>query len=500
MSLPFYPHFQMKKDSLNTIIISYMRDHLSPLEKERKMISDRYEQLCNFLSGNCFQSGSYARFTSTTPVNDLDVIWIIPKNFFEGSAVKEVEGKIDPNHLDPSKILSQLAKDLEDNYKKSGQQVRIVPQSHSVGIYFGKTDEEFSIDVVPAIISGERNNYDQDIYWVPQIAKLSKRQRAIRYESKETIDWIKSDPKGYIEDAKELNYQNGNFRKVAKFIRKWRKGCKSKNENFPLKSFHLELIINDIFQESLSIDSLGGITQFFENVENYIVVPTFVDRADPNQFVDAYVADLTQEERRKISLRIVTATTILSELKRVTGDEEALKLIRQLLEGEDTTILKSLVAQAPHQISLGDISHMWELGRAKIIDRGRYPHKVKIRASIWFKGPKDRDVNKHFRRYIVSNTLVPTWHKIKYEITEVDAPKPYKVFWQVVNTGRHAAEKSGLRGEIFEGGSVQWESSLYTGKHWIECFIVNGENVCIARSGRFYVNFINSTFPIALLN
>ena len=32
--------------------------------------------------GVCFQNGSYARFTSTTPVNDLDVIWQVPDEAF----------------------------------------------------------------------------------------------------------------------------------------------------------------------------------------------------------------------------------------------------------------------------------------------------------------------------------------------------------------------------------------------------------------------------------
>ena len=42
--------------------------------------------------------------------------------------------------------------------------------------------------------------------------------------------------------------------------------------------------------------------------------------------------------------------------------------------------------------------------------------------------------------------------------------------------------------------SVHWEKSLYTGKHWIECFIVK-DGICVARSGRFYVNIYNPEFP-----
>ena len=76
--------------------------------------------------------------------------------------------------------------------------------------------------------------------------------------------------------------------------------------------------------------------------------------------------------------------------------------------------------------------------------------------------------------------------------------RPYQVFWQVVNTGRHAESENGTRGNIFPSKNsnpdLHWEYSLYTGKHWIECFIVK-DGICIARSGRFYVNIYNPEFP-----
>ncbi len=69
---------------------------------------------------------------------------------------------------------------------------------------------------------------------------------------------------------------------------------------------------------------------------------------------------------------------------------------------------------------------------------------------------------------------------------------PYEAFWQVVNTGKEAAQVNELRGEILKassagvGGLKKNERTLYTGEHWVECFIVkNGE--CVAKSGQFFV-------------
>lgn len=84
---------------------------------------------------------------------------------------------------------------------------------------------------------------------------------------------------------------------------------------------------------------------------------------------------------------------------------------------------------------------------------------------------------------------------------QTDTPKPFQVFWQVVNTGTAALAAGCLRGEIIASTSVgagglqsttapsplRRERTLYTGMHWIECFIVQ-QRVCVARSGPFVVN------------
>lgn len=73
---------------------------------------------------------------------------------------------------------------------------------------------------------------------------------------------------------------------------------------------------------------------------------------------------------------------------------------------------------------------------------------------------------------------------------ETDVPKPYRVHWQVVNTGDEAYRAGQLRGEFYESGGTgrtRNEGTRYSGMHWVECFIIK-DNVCVARSGEFVVN------------
>jgi len=53
-------------------------------------------------------------------------------------------------------------------------------QSHSIGIFFGE-EEDFSIDVVPAFPSDEKNEFGEDIFYVPEIAHRSIHRRRDLY-------------------------------------------------------------------------------------------------------------------------------------------------------------------------------------------------------------------------------------------------------------------------------------------------------------------------------
>ena len=69
-----------------------------------------------------------------------------------------------------------------------------------------------------------------------------------------------------------------------------------------------------------------------------------------------------------------------------------------------------------------------------------------------------------------------------------NAPYPYEIRWQVVNTGREAIQAGQLRGDFYMdddgANSVRWESTAFAGTHWGEAFVIKN-GVCIARSGKY---------------
>jgi len=93
--------------------------------------------------------------------------------------------------------------------------------------------------------------------------------------------------------------------------------------------------------------------------------------------------------------------------------------------------------------------------------------------------------------FVTDGSPLPKYCGLRFE-AETNVPKPYKVYWQVVNTGREAENANGLRGGFDEGivsvGKLtREESTSYSGAHSIECFIVKN-GLLAAKSGQFIVN------------
>lgn len=84
---------------------------------------------------------------------------------------------------------------------------------------------------------------------------------------------------------------------------------------------------------------------------------------------------------------------------------------------------------------------------------------------------------------------------LRFAVTNVFPDDDFKVYWQVVNTGPHAARDNDLRGDIRASalygpdGLTHFEGTRYAGRHWILCYIVK-DGVCIARSPEFVVNIV----------
>lgn len=121
-----------------------------------------------------------------------------------------------------------------------------------------------------------------------------------------------------------------------------------------------------------------------------------------------------------------------------------------------------------------------------------WPISLQYECDIYGHYRDSTDGNK--RKTITGQSILPKQCYVFFTAS-TNVPKPFDVYWQVVNTGDEATKNGTLRGGIWKakslgkGGLVQKDYTVFTGLHWIECFIVK-DNVCVARSSEFFVNIL----------
>lgn len=145
-------------------------------------------------------------------------------------------------------------------------------------------------------------------------------------ENIDRIDWILTDPRGYISVASALNKQNDDFRKSVKLPKKWKCISKERNDEFKLKSFHIEQIVTSYFQKNSSLTILEAVTKFFVELPNWLSHTQIPDRADSSKNIDAYVDELTFEQR---SIILKSRDEFLEKLKGYEGEQDAEILFKE---------------------------------------------------------------------------------------------------------------------------------------------------------------------------
>ena len=292
----------MDDTTLNTALNNFISSNFSPKPDDRTYISTKYEAVRAVIGNNVFQSGSYGRFTAIYPVHDLDVIYVCDDPLLQSQPLKfmqALKGKLDAANIDGVKAINV--------------------QTHSVTIEFSDANGPFGIDIVPARELDELNEFREPLYLVPEILMVNHQRRQERYVNAATdpINWIKSDPRGYIKAASNLNDANANFRHAVKLVKAWRHAAKrAHKDTFKLKSFHLELIVTNYFLAHLGATTAEAVVESIGEVGTSLTTPSIPDRADRLSFVDEYVAGLSSAERQLIydlqTKAHATAATILA--------------------------------------------------------------------------------------------------------------------------------------------------------------------------------------------
>jgi len=168
----------------------------------------------------------------------------------------------------------------------------------------------------------------------------------------------------------------------------------------------------------------------------------------------------------------------LLDVLELGGRAQIEEALRQIFDAELVKRASSKTNQSLLDPSTFNVAHKkaptWSLIPTKHVNVSATIHRSQG-------GVKVQDLPNFASKRLKKNT----W--IKYTATTT-AKKPYRIEWQVVNTGSAALTDNCPRGDFYTSNdsNARWESTKYKGLHWVEAFIIQDE-VCIARSGEFAI-------------
>lgn len=303
--------------------------------------------------------------------------------------------------------------------------------------------------------------------------------------------WESSDPAAYTD---WVTSKGERYRRTLMMLKRWRDECKA-----PIKSIVLQVITSECLSDSED-DSIN-LAETMQAVSDLLDSDTSPPEINNPVFEEEIItSSWSDADFTKFKELIADAADVASAALSEQDHDEAATLWQKILGEGFVFRTDKEVSIRLTEANLGDTSHAQPLTFPYQSTQG-----VTVNIKAFFYNPWTKRVymprkRRHVevaivqrRREIKSGQLVKSGGHLDY-FAQVRGlrGKQYEIYWQVVNTGDEARDKNGLRGTFFESKDTNnlkynYEQTSYEGAHWIECFVVHN-GICVARSGRFYIN------------
>lgn len=473
---------------LSNDFVTFLQE-IRPTSNQRSQLKDGHKTLRKRLEGDpglsqyivsTFLQGSYRRHTAIRPKGDKrsDVDIIVVTNLSER------------DHT-PRQAMAKFEAFLDKHY--AGKWTR---QGRSFGIEMSHVDLDVVITSAPSEavaedLRGQTLIDDADIvddeHWLLDASahlsqassdKAAWKTEPLRISNREANEWEDTHPLAQLAWTWDKNKQtNRHYVNVVKALKWWR--LETDGEARRPKGFLLERIIGEYCPDDIT-SVAEGIVYTLENI-------TVACAKHRREGTTPYLADYG-----------LGHMNVLARLEQADFDAfydsvaKTAPLARAALDSQDADDSRArwralLGAKFPPPQREGqgealafDVAHRersrWvaqRLGRVTITGTCR---------------PKGKLGWQPFSRW---GPPLPAEWDLRFK-ADTDDEFAW-VYWQVVNTGTTAQRKDGLRGQIRRagpagrGGLEAIEATLYPGRHWIECFLVNRAQELVARSGPFVV-------------
>jgi hypothetical protein len=419
------------------------------MEKASEMLMAFLVDRFNLATGDVFVQGSYPNGTAVEPVDggeyDVDIVCV------------SVDGDVTSEEA-----LDHLTAVLESD----GIYAPRVGAPKSCCVRLESAEDEvgkFHIDVVP-VRPGQR------------YAPLDAPRR--------DEEWHGTSPREYTDWCRN---QGVNFARTVKAAKRWR------DEHQTVRGAIKSIVLQVLLAQCMPRDTASDARRLHSALRN--MQQLLAEHASPpvvtNPVLDSenLAARWTQESYDEFRAELDEAVELTTLAINTDDAVEAVETWRELL-GDD------FPAERPESfgIKLASDAHAHTPGANGWTTDLDPRYHVEILATQQL-GKR----TKRAKRYSSNGPLLFAGRKLCFRAI-TSGPGDAEIWWQVANTGAHAREKQGLRGEYFKAKKLNgnpsddeaenWEDTSYTGAHWIRAVLVKSGTV-VAQTSKFVVNVYN---------
>ncbi|WP_433786964.1 SMODS domain-containing nucleotidyltransferase [Actinomycetospora sp. CA-101289] len=387
--------------------------------------------------------GSYAHGTIINPVSANDE--------FDADILVEVEENLDWSAAD-------YVQKLYEDFRGSGvYRDKVHRRSRCVLVDYAN---EFHLDAVPFV------------------RRVAGAYITHRHEDRFEL----TDPEAFNEWLDEKNREaNGNLVKALRLL----KYLRDFKNRFDIKSVLLTILVGErvspvdqLVEPGCYDDVPSTLRKLCLSLDDYLQQNAQKPHiADPGCPTESYDHRLTHEKYANFRDRF---HFYAEKIDKAYAEEDPVRSLSQWTEifGEDFRQV-DVTVELSQKTALTAATERTE----QQIDRD-FGFPIRIDRNLAFKIRGRVVPRTGFRNYILSRqgNKVLKHMDIDFFVEKCDVPKPYDLYWKVVNRGEEAQDASSLRGEIIQDAGLERkrESTLYRGRHYVEAFVVKG-GFCVAR-------------------
>lgn len=418
------------------------------MDSAAQNIADFLNGRYHLAPGQVFLQGSYPNGTAVEPVDgggyDIDLVAVCARR---GQTSDEALNELERHFLSDGRFARRV------KHKKPCVRLEYAPDD--VG--------RFHVDVVPARYSST----GQAPLEVPRRGEA----------------WHDSAPAQFTQWCRD---QGDGYARTVKSLKRWRDEQQSVRN--AIKSIVLQVLVaqhlsrdnDDAARLTHTIESL---TAALEPLSSPPVV------CNPVLYREDLAARWTPTSFRDFVRELQEARTWIRQANAASDEVEAVEAWREVL-GDDFPATPA----SERGLLLGNTDH------ERRLDYRDWRVHYLPEYSVSISATQERGKRGQSRRkYSPHGPPILAGHKVGF-VADVQAPASVQVWWQVSNTGDHAAGAASLRGDFSKAKAKNeqpsknpcehWESTLYTGTHRVRAVLVR-QNMVVAVSAWLQVNIYN---------